>query len=67
MKAQDRKWWAGCLRTTPADDVNFKSALEHASVAMLQNALDELEHSPKGNGSRIMAIWRELRRREKAR
>jgi hypothetical protein len=59
------KWIHDCLRFTPADDVNFKSVLERASASMLTNALQELEARPKGNGSRITAILREQRRREK--
>ncbi len=64
MNRRDREWVAGCLRTVPADDVNFKSSLERATVAMLQSALQSLKRRPKGNGSRMTAILRELRRRE---
>ena len=60
------KWVGDCLRTVPASDVNFKSALERATVFMLRNALQVLETRPKGNGARITAIRRELRRRESA-
>jgi len=60
------KWIGDCLRTVPAGDVNFTSALGRATVFMLQNALQVLKTRPKGNLSRITAIRRELRRRGSA-
>lgn len=53
------------LLTTPADDVNFKSALERARNRTLRFALDHLEAHPEGNRCRIYALQRELRRRQK--
>jgi hypothetical protein len=56
---------ANCLRVVPADDCNYKAALEEANNRMLQGALIWLQARPKNNTSRILAVQRELRRREK--
>jgi hypothetical protein len=35
------------LTTTPADDINFKSALKSATVEELQNAIEKLKHKAR--------------------
>jgi hypothetical protein len=65
MNRRQRDWIAGCLRTVPSSDINFKSSLENANNRMLQGALIWLQARPKDNTSRILAVQRELRRREK--
>ncbi|EOS68789.1 hypothetical protein C818_02664 [Lachnospiraceae bacterium MD308] len=55
------------LTTVPATDINFKSHLQHATVEEIKEALFVLaEKEEKGNKSRVTALSRELRKRERA-
>lgn len=46
----------------PANDGNFKSSLDKASIEDLQTALELMEKYPKGNSGRIAAIKSKLRK-----
>lgn len=53
-------WWQlGCLRSVPANDINFKSARDEATIELLQEALIGLENT--GNKSRLDALEARLR------
>jgi len=58
-------WVYDCLIQVPADDVNYKSALERANLGQLRRALKVLKTQPFGK-TRWLAVNRELRRRKKA-
>lgn len=53
------------LRTLPATDCNFKSALERASNEHIQEVIETMKSSNGQHKSRIAACERELIRREK--
>lgn len=54
------------LTTIPATDGNFKSHLEKATTEEIKEALSTMTgKGEKGNASRISALSRELRKREK--
>lgn len=56
------KW----LTTVPATDCNFKSHLQIATIDEIKEALSIMTGTgEKGNASRISALSRELRKREK--
>lgn len=56
------KW----LTTVPASDGNFKSHLQSATIEEIKEALSIMTGAgTKGNASRIAALSRELRKREK--
>ena len=56
------------LTTVPATDVNFKDRLQYATVEEIKESLSVLAgKEEKGNKSRIAALSRELRKRERAR
>lgn len=49
----------------PSSDCNFKCALNYASDDELARARDYLEANPFGNKSRLSAVKREIRKRER--
>lgn len=54
------------LTTVPATDGNFKSHLKSATLEELKEAVSiMMGKGEKGNASRINAITREIRRRER--
>lgn len=54
------------LTTVPATDMNFKNHLQYATVEEIKEALSIMAgKGEKGNASRIEALSRELRKREK--
>lgn len=52
------------LTTVPATDMNFKNHLQYATVEEIKEALS-IMNGKEGNASRIAALSRELRKREK--
>jgi hypothetical protein len=57
-------WVYDCLIRVPADDVNYKSALEQANLGQLRRALKVLKTQPFGK-TRLIAVSRELLRRQR--
>lgn len=56
------KW----LTTVPVTDCNFKNRLQSATIEEIKEALSIMTGTgAKGNASRISALSRELRKREK--
>lgn len=53
------------LITIPANDGNFTAALGYANPAELTEACRFLENHPAGNKTRLAAVKREIRHREK--
>ena len=53
------------LITVPATDCNFTAALGYASNAELLRAQFHTEDVPAGNKSRLAAVNREIRKRQK--
>ena len=53
------------LITIPATDCNFKGSLGRATDAELVDAKTYLTRHPEGNKSRLTAVKREIRRRER--
>jgi len=53
------------LITVPATDGNFTAALGYASDSELRQAQYYLEDHPAGNKSRLTAVNREIRKRQK--
>ena len=54
------------LTTVPASDLNFKNHMQRATVEEIKEALSIMTgNGEKGNASRIAALSRELRKREK--
>lgn len=53
------------LSTLPATDGNFKSALERATNADIEKAIQTMKENAGQNKSRITACERELRKRSK--
>lgn len=54
----------GWLTTVPAGDCNFKGHLQTATVEEIKTAISMLD-GKKGSVTKITALERELRRREK--
>ena len=52
------------LMTVPATDMNFKNHLQYATVEEIKEALS-IMNGKEGNASRIAALSRELRKRDK--
>ncbi len=52
------------LTTVPATDMNFKNHLQYATVEEIKEALS-IMNGKEGNASRIAALSRELRKRDK--
>lgn len=61
MPSDVYNWLIICL----ASDVNYKPALQRATVEELKRAIEELKQRPMNKG-RIAACERELRRRRRA-
>lgn len=56
------------LTTVPAADINFKNHLKNAAVEEINEALSIIaEKGEKGNKSKISALQRELRKRNRQR
>ena len=54
------------LMTVPATDMNFKNQLQNATAEEIKEALSIMTgKGEKGNASRIAALSRELRKRDK--
>ncbi len=54
------------LMTVPATDMNFKNHLQYATAEEIKEALSIMTgKGEKGNASRIAALSRELRKRDK--
>lgn len=54
------------ITTVPATDMNFKNHLKYATVEEINEALSIMSgEGKKGNVSRIAALSRELRKRDK--
>lgn len=57
----------GWLTTVPASDCNFKSHLQTATVEEIKEALSIMTgKGERGNATRIAALSRELRKRERS-
>lgn len=55
------------LTSLPADDGNFKSALEHATDIQIMTALEAMRSRSKSDKTRMAACERELKRRARER
>ena len=55
----------GTLTTVPATDCNFTAALGYASKDELLRAQFHMENCPAGNKCRLLAVNREIKRRQK--